>query len=134
MHPYDIHIKIEYEYGYSYLHFKRIRIRIIRMFSHPDPSLLGYVRSKHMHQMMCTLQLTAAGRPWYPCHHPPVNTPTKLSLGWDLLQKNCLRCLPEPHATLFLTSKFTVTNMASSMQKKRVLHFFNKKAGALLIT
>ena len=39
MHPYDIHIKIEYEYEYPYLHFKRIRIRIIRMFSHPDPSL-----------------------------------------------------------------------------------------------
>ena len=41
MHPYDIYIKIEYEYEYLYLHFRRIRIRIIRMFSHPNPSLIG---------------------------------------------------------------------------------------------
>ena len=39
MHPYDIHIKFEYEYEYPYLCFMRIRIQIIRMFSHPDPSL-----------------------------------------------------------------------------------------------
>ena len=66
MHPYDIHIKIEYEYRYLYLYFKQIQIQIIRMFSHPDPSLFN--RWKNVWNgawVVALVGLCARRHPWY---------------------------------------------------------------------